>query len=96
MWKLVAWIAGLVIVIVGLWELEQTESHLPRLVVGLLLVGIGGVAGLRIGNDSTNALVQDTIRLNKLVMEQNHELIELNMRYMKVGLSVPSVSSKSK
>ena len=81
-------------VIAGLWELAQAESHLPGLVTGLLLVGISSLAGLRVGTDSANALVQDTIRLNKVIMEQNQELIELNMRYMKLGLSDPSVSSK--
>ena len=85
---------GLAVVIVGLSELGQAEPHVPRLVTGLLLVGIGGLAGLRRGSDSANTLVQDTIRLNKVVMEQNQELIELNMRYMKLEFSDPPVSSK--
>lgn len=94
MWKLPAWISGLVMVIVGLWELEQAGPHLSRLVTGLLLVGISSLAGLRIGYDSANTLVQDTIRLNKVIMEQNQELIELNIRYMKLRSSDPPVSSK--
>ena len=94
MWKLLAWIAWLVIVIGGLWELGQAEPHLPRLVTGLLLVGIGVVAGLRIGSDSANALIQDTIRVNKVVMEQNQELIELNMQHMKSEFSEPPETSE--
>ena len=94
MWKLLASITGLVMVIVGLWELGLAEPHLPRLVTGLLLFGIGGLAGLRTGSDSANALVQDTIRLNKVVMEQNQELIELNMKYRKLAFSEPPVSSE--
>lgn len=74
-------------VIAGLWELAQAERHLPSLITGLLLVGISIIAGLRIGTDSAKTLLQDTIRLNKVIMEQNRQLIDLNTRYMKSELS---------
>ena len=95
MWKLLAWISWLVIVIVGLWELEQAEPHLPRLVTGLLLVGISGLAGLRIGTDYDTAFVRDAIHTNKILMEQNHELIDLNQRYMKSQSSKTLESSEA-
>ena len=94
MWKHLAWIIGLLMVIAGLWELAQAEPHLPGLVTGLLLVGISGIAGLRVGTDSAKALLQDTIRLNKVIMEQNRQLVDLNTRYMKSELSGASDFSR--
>jgi len=94
MWKLLAWITGLLTVIAGLWELARAESHLPGLATGVVMVGISGLAGLRIGTDSAKTLLQDTIRLNKIIMEQNQQLIDLNTRYMKLALSDTSDLSK--
>ncbi len=83
MGKILVWTIWLAMVIAGLWELGQGEPHLPLPVTGLLLVGITGLAGLRIGTDYATTFVRDTIRTNKFLTQQNQELIDLNRHYMK-------------
>lgn len=59
-------------------QLATSEPLMPPLSAGLLLLVVGGLAGLRIGADSVRHFVRELTALNKYLGEQNHDLVEMN------------------
>ena len=92
LWKAIwpAAVAGLLAA--GLWLLLTPTPALPPALLGLLLFVLGGVAGLRAGAESSNCLLQDMLRLNKLLAEQNSALVEQNDWLVKLAREVSEQS----
>jgi hypothetical protein len=73
-----AWLVFAALTIAGLVELLRSHPILPPFVVGMSLLAIGVLAGLRWGADAATRLINDLTRTNAYLAEQNDELSELN------------------
>ncbi len=62
--------------------------------MGVILLGFGLLAGLRLGSDSATTFVKDLLRLNKFMAEQNNQLTELNHWHVRRQISHLSNASK--
>ena len=94
MWKLVGWTCTTVFAVAGLWDLGRSDSTVPSIAMGVLLLGLGLLVGLRLGSDSASAFVKDLLRLNKFLAEQNSQLTELNHWHVKHQISQLSGASE--
>jgi|GEM_PF-4363439 len=83
MLKYVGWIFVGSFAAYGLWELGSSTPNLSPIAWGLILLGLGLLAGLRLGSDSATQFVRDLLRLNKFLADQNEELTELNHWHVK-------------
>jgi hypothetical protein len=88
MWKAIGAFVVVLLLGAGLWALHEQHS-IPPTVIGLLLFGLGGVAGLRAGSDSGTRLMSDMLRLNKILAEENSALVEQNQMLLKLFKSEP-------
>jgi hypothetical protein len=62
----------------AVWQLSVTAPLLPDAANGLILFGIGIAAGLRLGYESARTFIEDAVRMNKVIVEMNTALTELN------------------
>ena len=67
----------------AMWQLVAPEPFISPLASGLILVVLGGLAGLRIGTESFGRFVKDLTALNKYLGEQNRDLAEMNQVLLK-------------
>lgn len=65
------------------WQSSFEDPFLSSQLSGVLLLFVGLLAGLRIGTDSATRFTKDLTRLNKVVVEQNRELLELNQLFVR-------------
>ena len=72
---------------IAAWQLSVSDPLLPYAVSGLLLLGTGIVSGLRIGYESTKSFIDDAARMNRLILELNASLSELNAWLMRLVVS---------
>ena len=77
-----AWMILFPVAIGSLWQLWTPEPFISSVVAGLLLLFVGGLAGLRIGTDSALQFVRDLARLNEYLAEQNSDLAQCNHRLL--------------
>jgi hypothetical protein len=85
LWKALWPLAVAGLLAAGLWFLIHPLPGLPPALVGLLLFVLGGIVGLRAGAQSSACLMQDMLRLNKLLAEQNSALVEQNDLLLKLA-----------
>jgi hypothetical protein len=67
----------------GAWQLLTSAPFVPPILAGGWLLLVGLVAGLRIGTLSVVRLIDDMVRLNQTVGEQNRDLCELNLQLLR-------------
>lgn len=72
------WLVFAALTIAAIVELLRPNPALPPVVVGVALLVIGALAGLRYGADAATRLIADLSRTNSYLAEQNDELSELN------------------
>src|SRR5262245_28059675 len=77
------WLATIAIVAVLIWHITGDGSLWSQAIAGLLLVAIGLLAGLRLGNRSATTYIQDIQRTNKTLADQNKELEAANAVLLK-------------
>ncbi|MCC6493259.1 MAG: hypothetical protein IT424_09580 [Pirellulales bacterium] len=85
--KFLGYVAAATLVSFGLWRLGIESTPELRALIGFLLFAGGWTLGLRIGSDSGLRLLQDLLRLNKVLADQNADLAEQNHRLLKRALS---------
>ena len=66
----------------AVWQLVSPEPLILPVTAGILLLVLGGLAGLRIGTDSVGRFVKELIGLNKYLGEQNLDLVEMNLKLL--------------
>ncbi len=72
------WLVFAILAVAGLAELLRADPLLPPFIVGVGLLLLGVLAGLRWGIDAATRLITDLSRTNCYLVEQNDELSELN------------------
>jgi hypothetical protein len=72
------WLVFAIFTIAGIVELLRSQPLLPPFLVGLALLFLGLLAGLRWGTDAAARLIADMARRNTYLTEQNDQLSELN------------------
>jgi hypothetical protein len=66
----------------AVWQLQVPEPVLAPGLLGLMLLTLGLLAGLRIANDGLHRFFTDLTRLNKYLADQNDDLAELNLHLL--------------
>lgn len=93
--KFLGWIATILVVCLLLWVFVTSDVLLLRVSMGLLLLGCGVIAGLRIGTQNATAYITDLQRVNKVLCGQQRELEEVNAILLKqVSTDTESVNPK--
>lgn len=72
------WSVLLVPTTCAIWQTQAQEPFLSPLAIGILLLLVGIIAGLRLATDSATRFVRDLTVLNKYLAEQNRDLAEMN------------------
>ncbi len=64
----------------AIWQLQLPDPVVSAPFLGLLLLILGLLAGLRLASDGLHRLLQDLIRVNRTLAEQYDEIAEKNRR----------------
>jgi MYXO-CTERM domain-containing protein len=76
------WLVFAALAVAGFAELLRDSPFLPPYIVGLGLLLLGVLAGLRRGADASSRLVRDLSRTNSCLAEQNDQLSDLNFELL--------------
>jgi hypothetical protein len=82
-WRFIGLVVVTVVGALASWQLIAGDPWLPPIATGLVLLIFGLVAGIRVGYESARKFVEDATRTNKLLAEQNRDLVELNQRLLR-------------
>lgn len=89
------WLALLVAAAWSVSELTAAEPVLSRPLLGLGVFVLGVLGGLRLGTLSATRFVNDLLRLNRYLADQNRELAESNHMLLKEAAAKPGETGDS-
>ena len=76
---------SIAILLIGLafWQLSTDHPFAPPWLAATLLLLISGLTGVRVGTDHATRYVEDLERTNRYLADENDQLKELNLNYLK-------------
>lgn len=67
----------------AVWQLQVPHPIVAPALLGLLLLALGLLAGVRLGFNGLERYLQEVTRLNRHLADQNNELAERNLCLLK-------------
>jgi hypothetical protein len=95
-WNLIGLACLSVMLVLGLWQLATDHPLLPPPATGSLLLLAGTLFGVRIGYESARRFADEVKRMNRIVADQNRDLVDLNLRLLKERLTAYDTTAKTR